>query len=210
MTEVIKELVAPLEDRIHEIVKDMPFFTFKNIRPLFPTESDKTIYRAMNKLEATGRIQFLHHQAKQKVYSCAGISKLPILRTRDGKKADLRTFFLNVQNMYDGEAWSTLKLLNEMPIDFCRLFIIADMERGDQKKEWAAFMRRMNQYRELLMLFESYVEAVAKHPAVGKGDLDYFTEIFSGKEGPTAEQKTDFKVWLSRRAQRYGDNSDED
>ena len=211
MADEIKVLVAPLEDRIFDFVKDMPFFTFKNIRPLFPNDSDKTLYRAVNKLEKTGRVQYLHHQGGQKVYSCAGISKLPILRSKTGAKADLRTFFINVQNMYDGTSWTTLQLLNDMPIDFCRLFIMADLERGDLKKEWSAFMKKLQMFRELLALFESYVDAVGKHPAVGGGDLDYFVEIFGGKEAPTAAQKTDFKVWLSRNfAHLFKDEEESD
>lgn len=198
MSETIKELVPPLEDRIFDIVKEMPFFTFKNIRPLFTQDSDKTLYRALAKLERTGRVQFLHYQSKQKVYSCAGVSKLPIIKGRGGVSKDLRSFFLDIQKMYNGNQWATLQLLNEMPVDFCRLFLIADMERGDQKQEWTALMQKLNMYRELLMMFDNYVEAVSKHPAVGGGDLDYFTEIFGSKEAPTPEQKTDFKVWLSR------------
>lgn len=195
--EPVNEIIAPLEDRIFDNISELTFFTFKHLRPLFPDVNEKSLYRALNKLEASGRIRFLHYQAKQKVYSAAGTSKLPILTSVAGDKVSLRDMFVNIQNAYDGPHWRNLQKLNDLPIDISRLFIIADLELSDQKKEWAALQLRLQEYHDLLMAFIGYIDAVRMHPAM-KGDWDYFNKIFGGKEAPTPQQKTDFKVWFSR------------
>lgn len=196
---VINNVLAPLEDRVFELVSEMPFFTFKHLRPLFPDDSDKTLYRVLNKLEESNRIRFLHYQSKQKVYTAAGVSKLPILRSITGKQVDLNEFFKSIDMMYDEDGnFRNLHKMNDLPIQFCRLFLFAELDKSDWKRNWTEFMNTMVAYREQLQVFIGYIDSVTKHPGV-KGDYDYFMKTFGGDEAPNPQQLTDFKVWYTRK-----------
>lgn len=193
------ELVTEsLEDRILNMVEGFPTFNFKVVKKLFPEEGDRAIYRALNSLQESGRIKQMFWANRMKHYSTMGTSKLPMISGAEGEVISLGQFFPHIPSRYIGNHWQRIAAVNELPIDFGRLFYIANELTGkDQKNAYIDMIYKLQTTREVLMQLVSWIDAVLKHPTM-KGDLDLFVEIFTSKESPSPQQLTDFKVWHSR------------
>lgn len=191
------EIHAPIDERIYALVNDMDVFNFKVVRNLFPHESDKTLYRALNKLETAGRIKFLFWNQKMKHFTCAGVSKFPIF-TRGETNYDLAGLFRQISNQYgkDGRP-AALKAFDDLYIDMCRLFLIVDSETDKEfKDQYILLHDRLMEYKRKLSVMQSDIDAVLMHATL-RGDLEYFKTVFTNKDAPDAQEKLTFKRWFT-------------
>lgn len=191
-------VLEPLEDRIFNMVGDLPTFNFKVIRKLFPEEGDRAIYRALNKLEESGRIKMLFWANRMKHYSTMGTSKLPIIQGADGKILSIGQLFPHTSELYEGQQWKRLKEANTLPLVLNYLFVnAAELEGKELKDSYIDAIHNLQKMRENLTLVINWIDAVLKHPTM-RGNVEQFKLVFTSKEAPTPQQMTDFKVWLSR------------
>jgi hypothetical protein len=185
----------PLEERIIAFTNENAFFSFHDVKRTFPMEADKNIYRAINRLEKDGRIRFVYHKNKRKHYTTSGVSKLPNLKGPDGSSVSLRDVFNSIQNLYPGGKYTTLEDLNGLMLDYCRLFVIAQID--DQRERKTAFLdlhRQLMIQRTILVRLLENLDQVIRHPTMS-GDLAYFTDIFTGDEAPKPNELAEFKRW---------------
>jgi hypothetical protein len=193
--------LIPLEDRIFAAVAELPQFSKKEVSHYFPNESDRVIYRAIQNMEQQKRIRFTGYASRNKVYTAVGQSRLPSLRSPDGKYVPVSYMLTSAPSNYDAARnWTALEELNRLPIVINRLFFIADI--ADDKEAKQAYFRLIQQLMELrsrLTTMVGYIDSIVKHPTMA-GDINYFREVYRSKDAalPTQEQMNEYKLWFSR------------
>lgn len=204
----ILERAQPLEDRVFAAIKDKKFFTSSDVIEFFGgRENTQSLYRAIKKLVADGRIKYEGYVDRKKVYTSRGDSALPYFKTVQGEALPL-TYMLTglTQGAYNEDyTWPRLKELNKLMPLLSRLFVIAQFD--DPKNKQVAFnntIKELNEIRKTLTWMISLINDVYKHPAM-KGDMAYFTRTFNGKDDamPTIQQINDFKVWYKHFMDTY-------
>jgi hypothetical protein len=111
---------------------------------------------------------------------------------------NLSVVFREIASFYVNGQYRRLPELNDLFINFCRLFVIAQMP--DIKEKRRAFIllhRDIMKQQALLRTMLSYTDTVLKHPTM-RGDIEYFSEIFGGSEAPKDQEMAEFKLWYSR------------
>lgn len=195
--------LVPLEDRMFTLLKEKPLFTFVDARSLFDPDdvSDKTLYRAFNKLEKSKKIRHVHFANRKKVYTAIGLSQLPTIKLPNGEYEPISRYIKGISKVYsDDKKWGALTEINELPIQAAKLFIIAQMEEGpDQKREYTKAIQHFISLKAQLTNLLGFVESITRHPSMA-GDVNYFRRLFTGNDEavPSKEEIIEFKKWLSR------------
>lgn len=195
-SEVPNEYVA-LEERVLAMLAETPQWDFKVVRAFFPNEHEKALYRAIKKLEESGRIVNLGWQGRTKKYTTMGISKLPTLVMPNGQRYDIKTLFATVPTTYENGISSGAKGINEILITINQLFLVAQL--SDDKEllaQYKELILKFSEYKRILTTMLAWVEAVQQHPIMS-GDLKTFKSILTG-DSPDQEQINQFRVWVSR------------
>lgn len=190
-----------IEDRIIEMVGDEPLFTMDTIRDKFPHETDRAVYRALNKLEETNRIKFIHWRNRKKVYTTHGVSKVPNLPTLDGKQAPLREAMKWIDSFFENGRWKTLDEINTVLPDIMLMFQIAHIDdRKEMKTNYSEIQSRLSKHRSVLTNIVSWIDIIQKHPLMA-GDLDYFKATLTDNSDPgvpSVEEIIEFKRWYTK------------
>lgn len=191
------EQFTPIEDRLLGLVQGQPYWNFKLVKSLMPQEGDKNIYRAINKLEETGRIRCLGWQGRSKQYTTRGVSNLPHLLLPNGQAVDLKLFYPGIPDGYkNGHMVAALKI-NNLLINIGQLFTLAQIkDEQELLAQYKELVLEFNEYKRILLLLLSWIEAIQKHPIMS-GDLNTFKAILAG-DSPSQEEINKFNVWVTR------------
>lgn len=195
--EVDLQTLAPLEERIMAFVDEKATFSVQDLKEIFPTEPDKNLYRAVNRLEKNGAIRFLKHQSKRKIYTTADVTKLPTIKVGTERRT-IKDLFDNIDVVYPDGKYSMAQSLNTLPLAYAKLFLVASIE--DIKERKTAFLllhKEMLKHRSNLLLMLENLDSVIQHPIMS-GDLEYFTAVLTSNEGPNPPDITAFKAWYRR------------
>lgn len=198
----------PLEDRIFTLFKATPLFSFKDVRKVFSEEeaSDKTIYRALKKLETSGRIRHIHWHQKMKVFSAIGQSELPYITLKDGKTTPISLFIKSISSLYtENRDWKFLitNKMDQLPIILSWAFVIAQLEDDELTQNYKELLNRLTDAKEALTVMLGYIESLLKHPAMS-GNPKYFKAVFNSNSDPampTPTEITEFRRWFSNQFQ---------
>lgn len=205
-SEEIPQRIKPLDERILELVDTLVQWDFKIVKGYFPNEHEKSIYRALNKLENEGRIRYLGWRGRTKQYTTKGVSNLPTIPTVKGTRVDIKSMFSVVTSEYTEDyVWKRLSRLNDFPTLIGRIFVTAqlDEERGF-KANYINLITELNNYRSELTFMLAQVDAIVMHPIMS-GDPSLFKSIVSS-ESPDPHKLNEFKVWLTQFLKQKDNN----
>lgn len=190
------------EDRIFVHFSDEPFFTYDQVKERFPDINDRSIYRALNKLEATHRIRFLKFLNRKKVYTTAGVSPLPVIKNANGEYYPISVLLKNAAQMYEAGKLKRLEEVNDIWILVANLFVIAlnDDPLNDKRRDVIMTYKELMKMRAVFLSYIENIDAITQHPTM-QGDVDLFIKVFTNtrdSEVPTPEELLKFRVWLSK------------
>ena len=200
----------PLDNRIYELISELPVWDVPVIKRMFPNENDKAIYRALKRLETSGRIRCIGWHGRSKKYTTRGVSNLPVLTMDDGTKITIRDYFSNMERRYDSDGnWGyIIQMLNDLPVNIAMLFIIAELDDTELPAEYAAMLDRLVKQRTALNNLQSWIQALLDHP-IFNGGLKTFKSTLL-EDMPDRQTINEFKVWYSKNRKqirgRYTDN----
>lgn len=193
-----------LDDRLYNLLKSKPLWSFHDAREVIPAEqaTDITIYKAISRLEAQRRIRYMATTNRRKYYTHRGVSNLPVFRTRDGKDLTLKNLMLAIQEkgFYVGDYWGGSDRIKDLPIVLVNLFLVAQKEDRELTYHWASVVKELRDIQTELTTMLEYIETILKHPTMS-GDLKHFKKVYTNNEdpdAPTMEELNEFKRWLTK------------
>jgi len=209
--EKILSQYKPLDSRILGMVKDIPVWNFKTVKKLFSQEHDKSIYRALKKLEDSGSIKFVGYHGRLKQYSCYGVSNLPTFTNSEGGKATIKDWATHIDSQYDESGnWKLLEKFNEFPALLGQIFLIAKMDGDDLVKDYRELIRQLVDIKTALDTFESYITVLMMHPIMQ--DHEVFKRIVTSEQFDPAELhklmvslNNHNKIIMARKANKNND-----
>jgi len=196
------EAPLTLEEKILVFFGDEIIFTAEDVQGKFPEEHQRTIYRALNKLEETAQIRFVKWQNRKKIYTTSGVSSLPQYRDGGGNVGPLGMLLEIVPTMYDEQGHLIpLQAVDNVFIDLMWLFVIAqEDDDAELKKQFITIHSRLQEYRALLLRLADNINNVLQHPTMS-GDLNKFRQTFTDRKDsavPSAEDLLQFRRWLAQ------------
>lgn len=193
-----------LADRVYTFIQDKTMFTFADVKENFPTEADKSLYRAIDRLRATNRVRFVSYKGRRKVFTAIGQTQLPQFRNSEGDYIPISMIVSQPDGFYPGELMGGMEEVNQLGIVLGRFFIIAHMDDlVEQRRAYITNHRELTLIRSRLENYLGIVDAVLSHNSMS-GDLKVFNRIFKNYDDeyvPKPDVITQFKLWLSRRMQ---------
>lgn len=193
-----------LADKVYTFIRDKTMFTFHDVKENFPTEADKSLYRAIDRLRSTNRVRFVTYKGRRKVFTAIGQTELPQFRNSEGNYIPISLIVSQPEGFYPSEFMGGMEEVNQLGIVLGRFFIIAHMDDAvEQRKAYITNHRELTLIRARLENYLGIVDSVLSNPSMS-GDLKVFNRIFkdpSDEFVPKPDVITQFKVWLSRRMQ---------
>lgn len=195
--EVDLQTLIPLEERILAFIEDKVAFSVQDLKEIFPTEPEKNIYRAVNRLENQSKIRFLRYQNKRKLYTTFNVVKLPTIKAGTERKT-IKYIFDNIELLYPNGQYQMAQSLNNLPLCYARLFLVAQIEDiKERKTAFLALHKELLEHRANLMIMLENLDSIIQHPVMS-GNLEYFSSVLTGSEAPTPPEVTAFKVWYRK------------
>lgn len=192
------EIILPLEDRIHLFFKEEIAFTTEEVMKRFPDENSRAVYRAIQKLVETNRIKRVVAAGRKKVYTAAGSSSLPMIKTNSGKTVPVSALISAMPDLYDSTGRFKQTDVDEVFILMCQLFVLA---QEPTRADFNAAHKRLTELLQFFTRMTDNINAVLRHPAM-QGDLEVFRRTFASDKDPavpTAQDLLKFRTWLARR-----------
>lgn len=192
----------PLEEKIHMFFKDEIAFNAEDVANKFPNENMRAIYRALNKLEETNRIQHLRWVNRKKVYTAAGQSNLPMLKFATGSVAPVSVLVNNIPGLFGPDGRVKNDEIDRLYILMCQLFVIALQD--DPKRDFLELHKELIEIRSFLLRSVENIDAIIRHPAM-QGNMEVFKRSFATGTDPALpkpEELLEFRRWLAKLGEK--------
>jgi hypothetical protein len=204
LTDEVEQLLSqykPLEDRVLAMVADIPVWNAKTVAKMFPNDSQQSVYRAIRKLVAGGRIRFAGWHGKVKQYTTHDVSNLPVIVRSTGEKEAIDVWVKHIKSMYKDDRWQLLDVFNEFPVALGLLFVAAtEKDDAELTKIYRELLRRFVEMRTAAQTFNKWLDAILAHPIMS-GDIEVFRSILT-KEQLEPEDLNAFRAWHFKFEQR--------
>jgi hypothetical protein len=196
--------IKPLEERILGMVQDTIVWNFKTVQKLFPGENEKSIYRALKRLENGGRIRFAGWSGRTKQYTTYDVSNLPVFRTATGREIHLKEWPKTIAAVYNEHGvWRNLEAFNEFPILLSQIFVTATLEDKELLENYREIVSRLGEMRNTVQVLLNWLNTLLDHHIMS-GDPVALKNIVA-KEQLTIEELNEFKRWYTQFVKRHNE-----
>jgi hypothetical protein len=193
---------VPLEERIYAIFSEKVVFKSGDVLMKFPQDHPRSIYRALNNLEKTNRIRFLHWEQRKKVYTTNGISNLPMYKRADGSVITIGELIEVLPSWYDENGHLIpMATVDKVFPALMMLFVFAqDDDLKKMKSDWNDAHDILIAAKGMLDRLSENIGAILRHPSM-QGDMEVFKKVFNSEKDkavPDAHQLLRFRTWLEK------------
>ncbi len=199
--------LLPVEDQILELFGDSNNFSARDVINLLGLrESERTIYRAIERLQTEGRITYLRTLGRVKLYTAKGTSKLPQFKAYDSPAYHpISVYLKNIKEIYPNDKWAKAEFINNLPSTIVRLFVIAQNSDNvkQQRQDFTKAMHTLAEMRRTLTWMVDLIDSVLKHPVMSSPGM--LTQILTDHDDPampTMAEINNFKVWYVEYTRR--------